>query len=112
MNELSEAESKSISGSDNDCNDLSEDSIHDVDQISYLSDPQPDDSEDLEWDKATNNTKSEPLYASSKISVNEFCFSFVKLCIALKLSMVSRNLLLEFIRIILPLNSNLPPSYR
>jgi hypothetical protein len=31
LNELSEAESKSIFGSDNDCNDLIGDSIHDVD---------------------------------------------------------------------------------
>lgn len=57
------------------------------------------------------NTENESLYNGSQLNLKEFCIIFLRFCNKMKLNKINRDLLLNFIKNILPINNNIPNSY-
>ena len=52
------------------------------------------------------------IYPTSVLTRKEFCVSYQVLCKDLNLPRIKRTKLLDFIKKLLPLDANIPPSYR
>jgi hypothetical protein len=57
------------------------------------------------------DSESKPIYSNSNVTCYEFCLVFLFICNQLKLNISSRNVLLEFIKTILPPDNLIPASY-
>ncbi len=65
-----------------------------------------------EYFEATNeNSKYDFIYSGSKLTVKEFNLLFRWICQKMRISKIDRNLLLTFIKTLLPANNKIPSSY-
>ena len=95
-------------------NKLSEESQDDVNEkdsgfMNYFDEYDLNDNFNYENNDVTETSY---IYAGSHLSVNEFAVSYLWLTQKLRISRIGREILLDFIRSLLPFNNNIPKSYR
>ena len=69
------------------------------------------DPSDSENEKTYNHLENEHIFTGSSIKVSDFALSFLILCKRIKITSKAKNILLEYISTILPINNKIPSSY-
>jgi hypothetical protein len=92
--------------------DLSSVTDHETDECMISSSSECSSEIYSDDDDAKDETMSHKLFDGSDITVHQFSFAYLKVCNDLKLSSNGRDVMLDFIRYVMPKDSKIPKSFR